>query len=60
MENAILPILLFVGISAALAVGMLVAGWLVGPSRQSNVKMTGRNRDWRRGWAHAGLTDSVF
>ena len=39
MENAILPILLFVGVSSALAVGMLVAGSLVGPRRQGAVKM---------------------
>src|SRR5215471_13250931 len=39
MENGIVPILLFVGIASALAVGMLLAGWLVGPRRQSDVKM---------------------
>jgi NADH-quinone oxidoreductase subunit A len=39
MENAILPILLFVGASSALAVGMLFAGSLVGPRRQGAVKM---------------------
>src|SRR5881394_3094797 len=39
MENAILPILLFVGASSALAVGMLLAGSLVGPRRQGAVKM---------------------
>lgn len=38
MENALLPILLFVAISSALAVGMLVAGSLIGPRRQSRVK----------------------
>ena len=38
MENALLPILLFVGVSSALAVGMLVAGSLIGPRRQGAVK----------------------
>lgn len=38
MENSLLPILLFAGVSSALAVGMLVAGWLIGPQRQSAVK----------------------
>jgi len=38
MENAFLPILLFVAVSSALAVGMLVAGSLVGPRRQGAVK----------------------
>ncbi len=38
MDGGLLPILLFVGVSSALAVGMLVAGSLVGPSRQSAVK----------------------
>ena len=38
MENALLPILLFVAISSALAVGMLFAGWLIGPNRDSAVK----------------------
>jgi NADH-quinone oxidoreductase subunit A len=33
-----LPILLFIAVSAALAVGMLVVGSLVGPRRQSAVK----------------------
>lgn len=38
MESILLPILLFVGTSSALAVGMLLAGWLIGPKRQSAVK----------------------
>lgn len=38
MENALLPILLFVAVSSALAIGMLVAGSLLGPSRQGSVK----------------------
>nr|AHG52946.1 NAD(P)H-quinone oxidoreductase subunit 3 [uncultured organism] len=38
MDNTALPILLFVAISAALSVGMLLAGWAVGPKRQSAVK----------------------
>lgn len=38
MDNGLLPILLFVGVSSALAVGMLVAGTLIGPRRQSAVK----------------------
>jgi NADH-quinone oxidoreductase subunit A len=38
MEITGLPILLFIGISAALAVGMLLAGSLVGPRRQGRVK----------------------
>jgi NADH-quinone oxidoreductase subunit A len=38
MENSLLPILLFVGVSSALAVAMLCAGWLIGPKRQSAVK----------------------
>ena len=38
MENALLPILLFIGVSAALAVGMLVAGSLLSPRRQGAVK----------------------
>jgi NADH-quinone oxidoreductase subunit A len=38
MENALLPILLFVAVSAALAIGMLVAGSLIGPRRQGVVK----------------------
>jgi NADH-quinone oxidoreductase subunit A len=38
MDNGLLPILLFVGVSSALAVGMLVAGSLLGPRRQSAVK----------------------
>ena len=38
MENALLPILMFVGVSSALAVGMLLAGSLIGPRRQGAVK----------------------
>ena len=38
MDNTALPILLFVAISAALSLGMLLAGWAVGPKRQSAVK----------------------
>ena len=38
MDNGLLPILLFVAVSSALAVGMLVAGSLLGPRRQSAVK----------------------
>lgn len=38
MENGLLPILLLIGISTALAVGMLVVGSLIGPRRQSAVK----------------------
>ena len=38
MDKNALPILLFIGISASLAIGMLLAGWLVGPTRQSAVK----------------------
>src|SRR5260221_13301072 len=38
MDNGLLPILLFVGVSSALAVGMLLAGSLIGPRRQSAVK----------------------
>ncbi len=38
MDGGLIPILLFVGVSSALAVGMLVAGSLIGPSRQSAVK----------------------
>src|SRR6187431_2415365 len=38
MDGGLLPILLFIGVSAALAIGMLVAGSLVGPRRQSAVK----------------------
>ena len=38
MESSLLPILLFVGASSALAVAMLLAGWLIGPKRQSAVK----------------------
>src|SRR5947208_7087250 len=38
MENGLLPILLFIGISSALAVGMLLVGSAIGPRRQSAVK----------------------
>ena len=38
MENGLLPILLFIAAGAALAIGMLVAGSLIGPRRQSAVK----------------------
>jgi NADH-quinone oxidoreductase subunit A len=38
MENALLPILLFIAVSAALSVGMLVAGSLLSPRRQGGVK----------------------
>jgi NADH-quinone oxidoreductase subunit A len=38
MDNGLIPILLFIAVSTALAVGMLVAGSLVGPRRQSAVK----------------------
>jgi NADH-quinone oxidoreductase subunit A len=38
MNDGLLPILLFVAASSALAVGMLVAGWLIGPRRNTAVK----------------------
>src|SRR3954467_10019343 len=38
MDGGLVPILLFVGVSSALAVGMLVAGSLIGPRRQNAVK----------------------
>src|ERR1044071_9923693 len=38
MEIGLLPILLFIAASSALAIGMLVAGSLIGPRRQSAVK----------------------
>src|SRR6478752_8256288 len=38
MDGGLIPILLFIGVATALAVGMLVAGSLVGPRRQSAVK----------------------
>jgi NADH-quinone oxidoreductase subunit A len=38
MDNSALPILLFVAVSAALSVSMLLAGWMIGPKRQSAVK----------------------
>ena len=38
MDSGLLPILLFIAISSALAIGMLVAGSLIGPRRQTAVK----------------------
>lgn len=38
MDSGLLPILLFVGVSAALAIGMFVVGSLIGPRRQGAVK----------------------
>lgn len=38
MDGSLLPILLFIAIATALAVGMLVAGSLFGPRRDSAVK----------------------
>jgi NADH-quinone oxidoreductase subunit A len=38
MDSSLLPILVFLAVATALAVGMLVAGSLVGPKRQSAVK----------------------
>jgi len=38
MDNGLIPILLFIGVATALAVGMLVTGSLIGPRRQSAVK----------------------
>src|SRR5690349_3341876 len=38
MENGLLPILLFIAVSSALAVGLLLIGSLIGPRRQSAVK----------------------
>ena len=38
MDGSLLPILLFVAVSSALAVGMLAAGAVIGPKRQSAVK----------------------
>jgi NADH-quinone oxidoreductase subunit A len=38
MDNGLIPILLFIAVSSALAVGMLAAGSLIGPRRQSAVK----------------------
>jgi NADH-quinone oxidoreductase subunit A len=38
MDNSLLPILLFLAVSSALAVGMLLVGSLIGPRRQSAVK----------------------
>jgi NADH-quinone oxidoreductase subunit A len=38
MDDGLLPILLFLGVASALAVGMLVVGTLIGPKRHSAVK----------------------
>jgi NADH-quinone oxidoreductase subunit A len=38
MDSSLLPILLFLAAASALAAGMLVAGSVVGPARQSAVK----------------------
>src|SRR5436190_24289549 len=38
MENALLPVLLFVLAAAAVGIGMLSLGSLLGPSRQGRVK----------------------
>jgi NADH-quinone oxidoreductase subunit A len=38
MDNGLIPILLFIAAATALAVGMLAAGSLIGPRRQSAVK----------------------
>src|SRR5438105_15940921 len=38
MENGLLPILLFIVVSSALAFGMLLVGSAIGPRRQSAVK----------------------
>src|SRR5687768_9244345 len=38
MDSGLLPILIFIGVSSALAVGMLLAGSLIGPARQGAVK----------------------
>jgi NADH-quinone oxidoreductase subunit A len=38
MDNGLIPILLFIAVATALAVGMLAAGSLIGPRRQSAVK----------------------
>lgn len=38
MDNGLIPILLFIAVASALAVGMLVAGSFIGPRRQSAVK----------------------
>jgi NADH-quinone oxidoreductase subunit A len=38
MDNGLIPILLLIGAGSALAIGMLVAGSLIGPRRQSAVK----------------------
>ncbi len=38
MESHVLPILVFVGAAAALAIGLLVVGGLIGPRRNSAVK----------------------
>src|SRR5437667_11603502 len=38
MDSGLLPILLFIAASSALAVGMLLTGSLIGPQRQTAVK----------------------
>ena len=38
MESGLLPILLFIAASSALAIGMLLAGSAIGPRRQTAVK----------------------
>src|SRR6266480_1897062 len=38
MDSGLLPILLFIAASSALAIGMLVVGSLIGPRRQTAVK----------------------
>jgi NADH-quinone oxidoreductase subunit A len=38
MDSAFLPVLLFVAVSSALAIGMLLAGSVLGPRRQGAVK----------------------
>src|SRR3954471_2803631 len=38
MENGLLPILLLIAVSSALAVGLLLVGSLIGPRRQSAVQ----------------------
>jgi len=38
MDNGLIPILLFIAVATALAVGMLAVGSLIGPRRQSAVK----------------------
>jgi NADH-quinone oxidoreductase subunit A len=38
MDDALVPIVAFFAVSAAVAVGMLFLGWLIGPRRQGAVK----------------------